>query len=209
MSDYKDYNDRLFSRWAPVYDSFEIMLYPVRGKIIRKINPFDNSVLDIATGTGSLAIGLSKSARQVIGIDLSAKMLEIAKKKKRNSKLSFMEMDASKMKFKDHEFDIVTMSLGLHDLPLKIRTLVLAEARRVLKRDGILYILEYDLPKNKFFKLISSWLINLYQSKYYLEFINSDFDEYLNTFDFKIEEKQHFLFRYLRLFKIINFKPSI
>lgn len=206
MTDYKDYNDRLFSRWAPVYDGFEILLHPIRDTVIRKINPLNKSVLDIATGTGSLAIGLSKSAVKVVGVDLSAKMLEVAKKKKRNSKLSFIEMDASEMKFKDNEFDIVTISLGLHDMPLKIRTLVLEEARRVLKKDGCLYILEYSLPETKFLKLISSWFINLYESKYYLDFINSDFDKYLNTFGFEIEEKQNFLFKHLRLIKIINSK---
>jgi phosphatidylethanolamine/phosphatidyl-N-methylethanolamine N-methyltransferase len=207
MTDHKDYNDRLFSRWAPVYDGFEIILHPIRDQVIRKINPFDKSVLDIATGTGSLAIGLSNSAQKVTGIDLSPKMLEVAKKKKRNSNLTFMEMDASEMKFNDNEFNIVTISLGLHDMPLKIRTLVLEEARRVLKKNGNLYILEYDLPETKFLKLISSWLINFYESKYYLEFINSDFDKYLNTFGFEIEEKQNFLFKYLRLIKINNSKP--
>ncbi len=52
------------------------------------------------------------------------------------------------MKFNDEEFDLVTISLGLHDMPLDIRTLVLKEVKRVLKRNGKLYILEYDLPQN-------------------------------------------------------------
>ena len=197
MKDYKKYNDQLFSRWAPVYDVFELILSDVRNQITKEINPINKSVLDVATGTGSLAIDLSKSAEKVIGIDLSSKMLDVAEKKRKNDNLSFLLMDASCMKFNDEEFDVVTISLGLHDMPLDIRTLVLKEVKRVLKRNGKLYILEYDLPQNPL-GAVSSRLINTFESKYYLDFINSDFYNYLNTFGFKIEKQSNYLFNHLR-----------
>ena len=197
MKDYKKYNDQLFSRWAPVYDVFELILSDVRNQITKEINPINKSVLDVATGTGSLAIDLSKSAEKVIGIDLSSKMLDVAEKKRKNDNLSFLLMDASCMKFNDEEFDLVTISLGLHDMPLDIRTLVLKEVKRVLKRNGKLYILEYDLPQNPL-GAVSSRLINTFESKYYLDFINSDFYNYLNTFGFKIEKQSNYLFNHLR-----------
>lgn len=199
MQDYKHYNDQLFSRWAPVYDAFEIVLWNIRKKVIQEVNPTQASILDVATGTGSLAIALSASAAKVVGIDLSSKMLDMAKKKRRNDKLSFLQMDASSMTFEDETFDIVTISLGLHDMPLEIRTLVLQEVKRVLKKDGKLFILEYDLPKNNLVSSISSRIINLYESKYYLDFIQSNFDYYLNTFGFKIEKNTNYLCNYLRL----------
>ena len=197
MKDYKKYNDQLFSRWAPVYDVFELILSDVRNQITKEINPINKSVLDVATGTGSLAIDLSKSAEKVVGIDLSSKMLDVAEKKRKNYNLSFLLMDASCMKFNDEEFDLVTISLGLHDMPLDIRTLVLKEVKRVLKRDGKLYVLEYDLPQNPL-GAVSSRLINTFESKYYLDFINSDFYNYLNTFGFKIEKQSNYLFNHLR-----------
>ena len=197
MKDYKKYNDQLFSRWAPVYDVFELILSDVRNQITKEINPINKSVLDVATGTGSLAIDLSKSAEKVVGIDLSSKMLDVAEKKRKNDNLSFLLMDASCMKFNDEEFDLVTISLGLHDMPLDIRTLVLKEVKRVLKRNGKLYILEYDLPQNPL-GAVSSRLINTFESKYYLDFINSDFYNYLNTFGFKIEKQSNYLFNHLR-----------
>ena len=197
MKDYKKYNDQLFSRWAPVYDVFELILSDVRNQITKEINPINKSVLDVATGTGSLAIDLSKSAEKVVGIDLSSKMLDVAEKKRKNDNLSFLLMDASCMKFNDEEFDVVTISLGLHDMPLDIRTLVLKEVKRVLKRNGKLYILEYDLPQNPL-GAVSSRLINTFESKYYLDFINSDFYNYLNTFGFKIEKQSNYLFNHLR-----------
>ena len=202
MKDYIKYNDQLFSKWAPVYDLFEIILSGVRKKTVREINPAGKSILDVATGTGSLAIELSQSAKKVVGIDLSSNMLDVAKKKAKNENLSFLQMDASKMGFADDEFDIVTISLGLHDMPLQIRTLVLKEVKRVLKKDGKLFILEYDLPKNNFLGSILSRFINIYESKYYLDFIESDFDKYLNALGFKIENRTNYLSRYLRLIQL-------
>jgi ubiquinone/menaquinone biosynthesis C-methylase UbiE len=89
MKDHKAYNDQLFSRWAPIYDGFELILSDVRKKVVQQIKPNHKSVLDVATGTGSLAIDLSETAEKVIGIDLSAEMLEVAKRKKARAILLF------------------------------------------------------------------------------------------------------------------------
>jgi phosphatidylethanolamine/phosphatidyl-N-methylethanolamine N-methyltransferase len=196
---YKEYNDEVFSRWAPIYDIFELVLSDIREKIVQQINPGNKTVLDVATGTGSLAMALSKSAKSVTGIDLSANMLEIAKKKPVKANLTFLQMDASKMTFEDESFDIVTISLGLHDMPLDVRTLVLQEIKRVMKKDGKLYIMEHDLPKNEIIAKLSSDLINILEGKYYLDFIRSDLDEYLKSFGFKIENNISYGFQYLRL----------
>ena len=204
MQDYKEYNEKLFSRWAPVYDGFEIILSNVRNKIAEEINSTNKTVLDVATGTGSLAIALSHKAKKVVGIDLSSKMLDVARKKNSNDNLSFLQMDASKMDFHDNEFDIITISLGLHDMPLEVRTSVLEEVKRVLKKDGRLYILEYDLPPNKLLGLFSTYFINIFESKYYLNFIKSDFEDYLNSLGFEIERKTNYLFRHLQFLTLNN-----
>ena len=197
--DYKEYNDKLFSRWAPVYDGFEIILSSVRKKICQEINSKNKSVLDVATGTGTLAIALSFEASNVVGIDLSSKMLNVAKKKVTKDNLSFVQMDANQMSFQDNAFDIVTISLGLHDMPLEVRSSVLKEVKRVLKKDGKLYILEYELPANELMGWFSSYLINIYESKYFLNFVNSDLADYLNSFGYRIERKTNFLFGHLQL----------
>lgn len=198
MTDYKKYNDQLFSRWAPVYDGFELILADVRKKMVREMDSAGKSVLDVATGTGSLAIELSQSANQVVGIDLSADMLAAAERKKRTDNLAFLKMDASNLEFDDESFDLVTISLGLHDMPAEIRTLVLQEVKRVLKKEGRLYLLEYDLPKDKFLGFLSSRFINLFESQYYLDFIASDFEDYLKTCGFRLEKKTNYFFNYLR-----------
>ncbi|MCB9033454.1 MAG: methyltransferase domain-containing protein [Chitinophagales bacterium] len=208
MKDYKKYNDILFARWAPIYDGFELLLSGVRKEMMQAINPTGKSVLDVATGTGSLAIFLSQQAKKVIGIDLSSKMLAVARKKTTKDNLTFLQMDASEMSFQDNEFDIVTISLGLHDMPLEVRTSVLKEIKRVLKKDGKLYVFEYDLPQNKFIASCTSYLINIYESKYYLNFIQSDVAKYLQTFGFRLQGKTNYLFEHLQLLTLTNEYPT-
>lgn len=201
MKDYKQYNDWLFSRWAPIYDVFELFLAEVRKEMVIAIQPAGKSILDVATGTGSLAIALCHSAKSVVGIDLSARMIAMAEKKKKkknkNTNLSFQVMDASSTNFKDETFDAVTISLGLHDMPLAIRSLVLKEAKRVLKIDGKLYLLEYNTPKNNLESALAH-LINTFESQYYLDFLNADFEQYLQSFGFSIEKQTDYLFNHLR-----------
>ena len=204
MKEYQAYNDKLFSRWAPVYDGFELILSHVRKEMVQEINPGNKTVLDVATGTGSLAIALSATAKKVVAIDLSDKMLDVAKKKRSNNKLSFLQMDACKMSFQDGAFDIVTISLGLHDMPLEVRTAVLEESKRVLKKEGKLYVLEYDVPQNKLLRWCSTFFINLFESKYFLPFIASDFESYLNSFGFKIERKTNYLLGHLQFLSLTN-----
>ncbi|MEZ5003950.1 MAG: class I SAM-dependent methyltransferase [Chitinophagales bacterium] len=198
MKNYIQYNQQLFSRWAPIYDGFELLLYGVRKSICQEIDSNNKTILDVATGTGSLAIALSRDAKEVVGIDLSEEMLAVANKKKVGNNLSFFAMDASKMTIQDNTFDIVTISLGLHDMPLDIRTLVLKEVRRVLKKGGKLYILEYDLPQNELLGAISSRFINTFESKYYLPFVQNDFAHYLQSNGFTIEKKTNYLMDHLQ-----------
>jgi ubiquinone/menaquinone biosynthesis C-methylase UbiE len=199
MKDYQAYNDQLFGRWAPIYDIFELLLAGIRKEVVQEINAPGKSILDVATGIGSLALELSHSAKKVVGIDLSAKMLEVAKGKKGGDNLSFLQMDASQMIFDDEEFDIVTISLGLHDMPIEIRTAVLKEVKRVLKTGGKLYVFEHDMPKNELLGQLSSNIINLLESRYFLDFVHSDFEAYLKSLGFKVEKKTNYLLDHFRL----------
>lgn len=199
MQDHKHYNDQLFSRWAPVYDAFEIVLGNIRRQVVQEINPTHATILDVATGTGSMAIALSATATKVVGIDLSSAMLHKARSKRGKGKLSFLQMDASSMTFEDEAFDIVTISLGLHDMPPAIRTRVVQEVKRVLKKDGKLFILEHDLPENALLSFMGSRIMNLFESKYYLDFMQTDLDHYLKTFGFRVEKNTHYLGHHLRL----------
>lgn len=202
MKDHTAYNEQLFARWAPVYDGFELVLSDVRKKMAKEINPVNQTVLDIATGTGSLAIALSPVAKSVVGIDLSSKMLNVARKKRNAGNVSYLQMDAGNMNFREGEFDTVTISLGLHDMPPGIRRSVLEEVKRVLKKDGKLYILEHDLPENETLAWCVSRLTDLFESRYYLDFVQSDLKMLLQFCGFKVEKKTNFLFGHLQFLEL-------
>ena len=87
-------------------------------------------------------------------------------------------------------------------MPLDIRTLVLHEVKRVLKKGGRLFILEYDLPSNRLAASVSSRLLNTFESRYYLDFVHSDLDSHLHGFGFEVEKKTNFLFHHLQLIQL-------
>jgi ubiquinone/menaquinone biosynthesis C-methylase UbiE len=100
-------------------------------------------VLDIATGTGDFINILMKTLKNYdsfVGIDISKKDLESAKKRFKDQPVEHLEMNAESLEFNDNSFDTVSMAYSLHHLD-KIDQ-VLAEMQRVLKPGGNLIIQE-------------------------------------------------------------------
>ena len=122
-------------------------------KLVSDRNP--ETILDIATGTGDLAILMaSTSAKKIIGLDISAGMLEVGKKKIEEKKLSQkIEMvlgDSEAMPYPDNYFDAITVSFGIRNFETLEKGL--AEILRVLKPNGIFVILETSVPTKFPFK---------------------------------------------------------
>ncbi len=116
-------------------------------KIVSDKNP--QNVLDIATGTGDLAILMAKtSAKKIIGLDLSAGMLEVGKKKISAKNLSnTIEMvlgDSEQIPYQDNYFDAITVSFGVRNFENLEKGL--SEILRVLKPNGVFVILETSVP---------------------------------------------------------------
>ncbi|MDD4576411.1 MAG: bifunctional demethylmenaquinone methyltransferase/2-methoxy-6-polyprenyl-1,4-benzoquinol methylase UbiE [Bacteroidales bacterium] len=117
--------------------------------------------LDIATGTGDLAIALAKqNPLSIDAFDISEGMLAIAQKKakKKNllKKINFVYADAEAIPFPDNYFDIITIGFGTRNFFDYKKALF--EIHRVLKKGGQLRILELTLPENKFGKLYFFYL---------------------------------------------------
>ena len=121
---------------------------------------FLGKCLDLCTGTGDIAELLSKNC-EVIGLDFSSKMLEIARKKHPN--ITFIEGDCTNLPFEDNSFDVVTISFGLRNIENYDKAL--SEIFRVLKPNGkflhldfgktnILANFLYDIAIPKIVKLI-------------------------------------------------------
>jgi len=113
-------------------------------------------ILDIATGTGDLAIKFAETipAKSIVGLDLSEGMLSMARKKVDQTpladKITFVKGDSEALPFKDNTFDAITVSFGVRNFQ-NLET-GLAEIYRVLKKDGIFVILETSVPTKFPFK---------------------------------------------------------
>ncbi len=100
-------------------------------------------ILDLATGTGDLALALQKKLpdAEVTGVDFLPEMLELAQRKGvRQTILA----DAMKLPFPNDSFDCVTIAFGLRNM--ENWRGALAEMSRVLRRDGHLLVLDFSLP---------------------------------------------------------------
>ena len=115
--------------------------------ILKKKKP--NSILDIATGTGDLAIHLTATgAAEIIGLDISPGMLQIGKKKVAEKKLeNTIQMivgDSEQLGFPEARFDAVTVAFGVRNFENLEQGL--SEIHRVLKPGGTLVVLETSVP---------------------------------------------------------------
>jgi len=119
--------------------------------ILQAVDFKNKKALDLGTGTGRFAFLLADKAQKVVGIDNSVKMIAVAKSKlkKINKKnVSFQEMDAENLAFKENSFDIV-LAIGLFEY-IKNLSPFLTEIKRVLKENGCLIFT--ILNKNWFWK---------------------------------------------------------
>ncbi len=104
-------------------------------------------VLDVACGTGDLALALAEVGRaRITGVDFCRPMLELATRKAatHGESVPFIEGDALSLPFADASFDVVTIAFGLRNLAGVENGL--RELGRVLKPDGRIAILEFSRP---------------------------------------------------------------
>jgi demethylmenaquinone methyltransferase/2-methoxy-6-polyprenyl-1,4-benzoquinol methylase len=112
------------------------------------------AVLDLATGTGDLAIQIGRGAPTVslVGLDPSREMLGICEKKAAaaglDERLRLEQGTAEELPFEDQSFDAVTMAFGIRNVP--DRPAALREISRVLKPGGRVAILELNEPRRGF-----------------------------------------------------------
>jgi len=128
-----------------------------RKKVIRLASAKNPKIiLDIATGTGDLAIQFAEKikADKIVGLDLSEGMLSVARKKVSSksfaTKIDFIQGDSEALPFSDNSFDAITVSFGIRNFENLEKGL--EEILRVLRKDGIFVILETSVPTKFPFK---------------------------------------------------------
>lgn len=123
-----------------------------RKKMIRKMGKFKPlNILDVATGTGDLAIeALKLKPEKITGLDISEGMLEVGRKKLKKRGLdTLIDLqlgDSENMPFKDASFDASIVAFGVRNFETLDKGL--AEMHRTLKKDGRIWVLEFSKPKN-------------------------------------------------------------
>lgn len=150
--------ERMFDSIAENYDTLNHTLsmgidrgWRKKGlSTLKKLNP--QSILDIATGTGDLAIQAYNilKPKSVLGIDISEGMMDVGRKKVEKAGLSdfitFEKQDCMALELKDNSFDAATVAFGVRNFEDLDKGL--KEILRVLKPGGQLMILELTHPKN-------------------------------------------------------------
>ena len=156
----KEQVEQMFDNIAPTYDrlnhvlSFNIDRIWRRRvmRIVRRSQPA--KIMDIATGTGDLAIAMAKrvDSAHILGVDLSEEMLRVAHSKVAKlgfgERISLQKGDAENLSMvADESVDVVTVAFGVRNFENLEKGL--SELYRTLKRGGKLVVLEFSIPRNR------------------------------------------------------------
>jgi demethylmenaquinone methyltransferase/2-methoxy-6-polyprenyl-1,4-benzoquinol methylase len=102
--------------------------------------------LDLATGTGDIALACAESGARVIGLDVTLRMIQLARAKRNGRAAAFLVGDMMALPFPDRSFDLVTTGYGLRNVPNL--TGAVDEISRVLAPGGQLLSLDFNRPLN-------------------------------------------------------------
>ena len=142
---------------------YDFLIEPLNRDLIAvgmKMFPFKAGmfVLDVGCGTGAHLDLYQKVGCKVFGIDLSPAMLDVARQKL-GKRAELQLGDASQMPYSDGKFDLIVVFLALHEMPAPLRSAVMKELKRVMKKDGRILLIDYHpnpirFPKGWFFKAV-------------------------------------------------------
>ena len=144
------YVSKMFSAIAKRYDLLNTIISMGQHWIWRRktisigTSDISGRVLDIATGTGDMALLLSKNPKftSIVGLDFTPEMISIARKKSKdfNNKLFYLVADSHNLPFSPETFNLVTVSFGIRNF-IDIDK-ALGEMNQILCKGGKLTILE-------------------------------------------------------------------
>ncbi len=159
--------ENMFDRIAPKYDFFN-RLFSLRIDLLWRKNLVNwmqsddpKQILDVATGTGELAIALwKKFGVKITAVDLSQEMLNLADKKIKQlgADITIQKANAENLPFESNKFDAVSVGFGVRNFENLEKGL--SELRRVVKENGNVYILEFSRMEG-----VLSPLYNFYFNK--------------------------------------------
>lgn len=196
MKDYRKKEKLMYKILAKVYDLMDVICFPKKSSnprlaLAKKLSNKDLNILDVCCGTAntSIAIAQKNATHKIIGIDMSPDMLTVARNKisrKNLSNIELMQMDATNIKiFK--QFDVVTTSLSLHEMPKDVMNTVISEMNRLLTDNGRIYIIEWSKPEKLPGRIMFKLFPYLFEPKGFGDFLKIDWDRYLNDYGLTVE----------------------
>jgi len=108
-----------------------------------------DNVIDICCGTGAQVLEYGRLGIIADGIDINQDMLKIAIKNRTRQNavnVSYQLADAANLPFPDDYFDYATISFALHDKENTVRYQIISEMKRIVKPDGSLILIDYQVP---------------------------------------------------------------
>jgi ubiquinone/menaquinone biosynthesis C-methylase UbiE len=114
------------------------------------------SILDVCCGTGSVVLAFAEHRPDalLVGYDFSRGMLRRARDKNTATGAVFVEGDAAELPFSDNSFDVVSCSHALYELKGQAREKTLWEMKRVIHPDGVVLLMEHEVPSHPFVRFL-------------------------------------------------------
>lgn len=157
----------MFNNIAPTYDRLNHILSVNidrlwRRRVVRLVQKMKpQQILDVATGTGDLAIAMARKIEgcRILGVDLSEQMLAVAREKVAACGLSetiaLAVGDAEHLEVADGSVDVATVAFGVRNFENLEQGL--REMHRTIKEGGHIVILEFSTPRARLFGALYHW----------------------------------------------------
>jgi demethylmenaquinone methyltransferase/2-methoxy-6-polyprenyl-1,4-benzoquinol methylase len=159
---------RIFNTISPHYDLLNRIMSARRDVswrrfVVKRLPEDAKTVLDVATGTGDLAIEIAASRnRQVFGADFVESMMRLAIEKTNardlSGRISYTAADALHLPFPDNTFDAATVAFGIRNMPDRLAAI--KEMKRVVRPQGKILVLEMTFPRNLRLRRFFTWYLN-------------------------------------------------
>lgn len=150
-------NYKNIAKWYDlIFEAMNVGLRKIGMKMYRVKDGMD--VLDIGCGTGAHLSLYQKANCNVHGVDLSPAMLKVAKEKL-GDKAELKLCSATETGFDDNKFDLILTTTVLHEMKENIRIETLKEAKRIMKSDGRILLIDFHPGPIKKFKGIYTKIV--------------------------------------------------
>jgi|GEM_PF-739339 len=184
---------------STVYDLLDVVYFKrkessPRTALVNAIPALPVKVLDVCAGTcsNSILIAENKPKAKITALDRAESMLKIAEKKFYDRGIKNIEVkvvDACNTGFPAHSFDVILLSLILHEISEDLQIIIMREARRLLAPNGEIIVIEWEQPK-KTFQRLKFVLIKLIEPKGFKAFLKMNLTDYFETLGFTVFEKR-------------------